>query len=280
MKKLFIAITIITSVSFCSCDYVDVPQPSNTGSNTTTIAGTTVKKILIEDYTGHTCVFCPTATDVLEQIRELYGEKIVSIGIHAGPFAQPIGGNFTYDFRTPVGNEYDGSFGASAAGLPRGLINRRDYSTSHLKDYNEWASIVAGIISDVPDVSIKITNTYTSADDSLKVNIESKFLNAINGDYKLVVLMTEDSIIKPQRDTRQTPETVLNYIHRHVLRDAINSSWGDQIVTTQANANDIVASHYAYKLQSEWEEKHCAVVAFIYNSSTYEIIQTEEKKIQ
>jgi hypothetical protein len=49
-----------------------------------------VKKVLVEDYTGHTCGNCPAAARMLnDTIKPLYGDRLIVLGIHAGYFAEP-----------------------------------------------------------------------------------------------------------------------------------------------------------------------------------------------
>ena len=43
--------------------------------------------VLLEDFTGQRCSNCPTATAVIEQLHEAYGEALVAVGIHCGPLA-------------------------------------------------------------------------------------------------------------------------------------------------------------------------------------------------
>ena len=56
------------------------------------------KKILLEDYTGHKCGNCPRAAEKAEELKEIYGDQLIPIAIHAGFFASDFGGNFTTDF--------------------------------------------------------------------------------------------------------------------------------------------------------------------------------------
>jgi hypothetical protein len=47
-----------------------------------------VKVVLLEDYTGHKCVNCPTAAEIAHNLQITYGEKIILMAIHAGFFAE------------------------------------------------------------------------------------------------------------------------------------------------------------------------------------------------
>ena len=44
------------------------------------------RAVLIEDFTGQRCKFCPNGTDVINGIVDTYGEdNVVAVAIHSGP---------------------------------------------------------------------------------------------------------------------------------------------------------------------------------------------------
>lgn len=282
MKKLLFIASIVSAITIQSCDYVEVPQQTVDGN--TPDSEQVVRKVLIEDYTGHTCGNCPEAAAAIQQVKGVYGEQVVSVAVHAGFFASPQTAPYTADFRTATGTAYDNFFGISAVGNPNGMVNRMDYSTSsHVKAYTSWGTLAGNILALPPDVHIKITNTFDNNTMQLSSGIETKFLNTMSGTYKLVVLLTEDSIVAPQKDYSQTPSDILTYVHRHMLRDAVNSTWGDTVATGSINAGTLDTKNFVYNgiaSNSSWNADHCYVVAFVYDAATYEVIQAEEKKVK
>lgn len=285
MKRLFLAASIL-AVVFQSCDYIVDPIEDNGNSGGPVGGGDTiVRKVLVEDYTGHTCGNCPEAAHAIEQMKALsFGDQVVAVGVHAGFFAWPSSGLYSADFQTTTGTEYDNFFGVSAVGNPNGMINRMDYNTSHIKPHGSWSTIVAGIVNTPPDINIEISNTYDSNTKQLTTNVETKFLNAMTGTYKLVVLLTEDSIVAPQKDySLPSPANDTFYVHRHVLRDAINSTWGDTVGTGTISAGLVTTKNYVYNgltTSPSWNPSRCHVVAFVYDASNYRVIQAEERKMR
>lgn len=244
-----------------------------------------MRKILVEDYTGHTCGNCPQAAEVIEQIKGLsFGDQVVAVGIHAGFFAWTSGSLYDNNFQTATGTAYDNFFGVSAVGNPNGMINRMDYNTSHIKAHGSWSTLVSGLVGTPPDVNIEISNTYDPNTKQLTSNIETKFLNSMTGNYKLVALLIEDSIVSPQKDySLPSPANDTFYVHRHVLRDAINSTWGDTVGTGIISAGLLNTKNYVYTglaTNTGWNPNKCYVVAFVYDISNYRVIQAEEKKIK
>jgi hypothetical protein len=254
---------------------------------------TVIRKILVEDYTGHECGNCPAAARVINNtLIPIYGEKVVAVAVHAGYFADIAAAPFDGDFSTPAGDAYDSPtyFNISqGGGNPAGMINRIHFNSStlsHIKAHNSWVTYVDSL-SRLPAIAgIKIICTYNTTTRVANLNLESKFLSDLTGNYKLVVLLTQDSIIAAQKDyTTPSPSIVTNYMHRHVLRDAINGTWGTDIITTgNASAGQIVNKSYSYTIPTiikniPCDDNHCHIVAFIYNASTYEVIQAEESKV-
>lgn len=303
MKKIFIALLFGGSAFISSCDYVKNPYPETNANLGDTLAcptptfptvSTHIKKILIEDYTGHTCPNCPRAARKLHDLDSTYPGQIIGLAIHAGSLAAPSPGHggtpataFTADFRTAVGTEYDNTFGASDFGLPQGMFNRKDYDATtqtHLKFYLNWSSYISTIIAEPSVADLQIINSYDSASAQLCCAIKSSFLTNLSGNYKLVALLVQDSIIDWQDDIDNG--MIPNYVHRHMLRDAITPSgaWGESLVSGSATTGTSITKRFAYTIPAQYNSipcdiHHCYVVAFIYNTATYEIIQSEVEKV-
>jgi hypothetical protein len=307
MKKIFF-ILITVALAFTACDYVQNPYPqtnSNAGDAATCDTptfpsiSTHIRRILLEDYTGHTCGNCPKAAVELKYCDSVYAGKIIPLAIHVGYFAEPCpphalpsgapAGSFAADYRTTVGNDYDNVFKAGPSGLPLGMINRREFDATnltHLKLYQShgWANYIGTFVNDPPVADIQIINDYNITSRKLCTAIKSEFLTATTGQYKLVVLLTQDSIIDWQVDYRYSPDIIANYKHQHMLRDAINSTWGDEIANGTIASGNSYISKYAYNIPTNFnnistDPHHMHVVAFIYNVATYEVLQAAEAKV-
>ena len=285
---------IITLFSFIlvitSCDVVEGPYEIDTGDITPTDTNTYVKKILIEDYTGHTCSNCPGAARELEAIHDVYGDQIIGMALHVSTgFARPRtgSGKFEYDFRTKWGNSWSDLFGISA--LPSGMVNRIGYPTNlHKLGKNEWLAAVITELEKEIDFGVSITTNNTGNEGVITIN--SEILNNINGDYKLVVCLTESNIINWQQDGTVD---VADYEHNHALRTVLideslssssNYNLGDEI-TTAINFNLITLeqsnNNYSNTIGGvgnlvEWDASNMSVIAYIYDNTTQEILQVEE----
>ncbi len=292
-NSLIKLLTLILILGITSCDFVTLPEKAG-GSHP---GGTTVqRKVLLEDYTGHKCTACPAAAVIANNLLQTYGEKLIVIGVHAGFFATPASSGTQYltDFRTAAGDTYDDPafFGVSSVSNPNGLINRKDYTpttTDHVKAPGIWATEVAAELAKPANAKITITNTYNAVNRSLSCAVQSTFLfdTLTGGPYKLIAVITQDSITADQLDGGVY---VPAYIHRHVLRDNINGTWGEALVTGTITANAAINKTYNYTFPAAYPAaggasstlcnvNNCHVTAFIYNDATKEVIQVEEAKV-
>lgn len=279
MKRILVVLCVL-ALSLQSCDKIEGPYREVVPIDT---AGIEVfqRKVLVEDYTGHKCGNCPEAASTAKQIDSIYHGKVVSIAIHAGYFSTPsTSGNYTYDFRTPEGNAIDAFFGISAAGNPNGMVNRKGYPGQHIKAMTDWTSLVQSELALPTEAGIKIANTYNSSTRQLSSSIEVKFLTAQTDSFKLVVYLTEDSIIGYQKDYTLPAgqQDIPNYVHMHALRGSMNGVWGETIASGTISVNQVFTKSYSFTLPTAWKEKNVNVVPVLYRINTYEVLQADEKK--
>jgi len=307
MKNLLNILLIVAF--FGACDIVEEPFESDGGTPVDTSSPTTfIKKILVEDYSGHTCSNCPNAARELDEIIEIYGDKIVPITVHVGKtYASPIhisqAPKYQYDFRTETGESWNNLFQITNSGLPKGMFNRVGYlTTTHSVDVPYWNSIVQSIVSEDPDFGITISPNMSGNSGNVDINI--KVLNDIGGDFNLVVCLTEDSIINWQKDSQAIPIDVEFYVHKHVFRTSINSAWGEALQASSVyNTDEEIDKSYTIDLgdleisnmdhslslgysgvsgdygngnAGDWVKENMYIVAFIYDNTTFEIEQVEE----
>jgi hypothetical protein len=237
-----------------------------------------IKKILLEDFTGHQCGNCPRAHEEVQNLSNQYPEKLIVLSEHVGYFAEVhSSGKYTYDFRTTVGNEIDNEFGASAAGLPKGMINRISYNNSKIHDKNLWNTLVSQELQKPVLADIQILYKWNSEKTKLDVAVQAKNIQLNTSEnYKLFVYLVEDSIINWQKDYSKNPSDIPDYVHRHVLRASFNGTWGENVVWS----NQLFEKKYALNIPDGYQKDKLSVVAAIYETNSKEIIQVEEEKIQ
>lgn len=267
-------IWIVLAIVISGCDKIDQPfkeNPSGGGGNPTTY----IRKVLIEDFTGAACKNCPDAANTAKNIQNnLYPGKVIVMAIHSGFFAVP-GGPFPYDFRTPEGEQLATDFGVQA--YPNGMVNRSTFGlATSVVGHGEWASRTDSLLKLPAVATIKIENEYNDATRVIATTITTKALTDLSGIYKLAAFYTEDSIIKPQLNGSVLEQ---NYVHMHALRGAFAGTYGETVFNN-AGAKDSIVKPYSLTIKTDAVPKNCIVVAYLYNETTKEIVQVEEKHFE
>ncbi len=274
MKKTIYLLTVF-GLLMGACDKIEEPylvKTSGSGPEPTE----KIRKVLLEEFTGHTCVNCPEATKLARDLKQVYGEQLVLLTIHAGDLALPGNAPYDADYRTNAGtaifNFYD------PVGVPTGLVNRKPYQGSTVLFKDGWEPAIQELIDLPPDVSVEIEYEYEEASRILDLHIHAEVLNDLDGTYNLSVFIIESEIVSAQKNDLAsigpTPDW-LDYKHQHMLRKAVSSTWGDFLID-QPNTGAIMTKDYSITLQDEWNAENCGVVAIITDANTYEVIQAEE----
>ncbi len=277
--------------SFVSCDKIEGPYTSFTGGSDTAAcpvpefpAVTELKKrVLLEDYTGHTCVNCPKAAVTAHDLKETHGDQLVLLAVHAGFFANPTAsGDFTYDFRSEAGTAWDNFFGVGMVGNPNGLINRRGYPNNHITAPAGWGAAITNALATQPLVDLQMMNEYDAAERKLCTHIKTRFVTTVDRNLKLIVVLTESGIIEPQKNNDNevgVVPVIFDYVHNHVLRTAITSTWGNSVAVTGVSNPESVVKTFKQILHSDYVAENCTVVAFVYDQDTMEVLQAVEAPV-
>jgi thiol-disulfide isomerase/thioredoxin len=277
MKTIKTAAYFFTILFFFACNYIQNPlkdrQENTCGDESLPIP---IKKILVEDYTGHRCPNCPDAARILEDIHEDYCDHIIPIAIHVSFFAEPHDPDFPNDFRTETGNELDDFFGVSNQGLPGGLVNRKKFDGNLVLGRDTWRSAVDALYNLTPEVNILIESNYESSENSVTANIKVEFFQDINESINLGLYLTEDSVVSPQQDGAEYVEF---YLHRHMLRKGINGAFGKKILNS-ASKGSVFEKTFSFSVDPSWNIEQCELIAFISNTANNEIRQAESEPVE
>lgn len=265
LKILFAIVFIAGTIS--SCDKVEAPYKEEIEKPDTQ------QKVLLEDFTGHKCVYCPAAQVVAQELAESYGEdKLIVVAIHAGFLASPTpGSTFEYDFTTEAGTEYYNFF--SIGNLPNGMVNRVNTDGDYVLPSGDWGTNVASEFLVEPQLDIAIDAEIAGS--KLSGDITLDFITNMDQESNLLIWVLEDSIVKPQ--TLPEIGVVEDYIHNHVLRGSVNGSWGEALPSTSytEGASETI-SFSNFQLGDDWVAKNLSIVAFVYNNETKKVIQVNK----
>ncbi len=277
MKKILMLLFALLLIGQ-SCEIAEMPYVEKPTSNGNGNGEEVVKKVLLEDFTGHQCPNCPAGTLIANQLHDMYGSRFITIAYHAGFFAR-TSPSFPIDYTTSEGNELRNFFNPTS--YPSGLVNRRIFSGSPLLDRSFWASATANILQESAIIELKITKLFSNESRKLMVAVEAKSLIE-QSPLKLCIFLTESGLISSQKtsnDPNYPSGTITNYEHKHVFRSSLNGAWGQNLFHFGATANETQTIVVVGDIDANWVTENMNIVCFAYSEATGEIIQVEEAKV-
>jgi hypothetical protein len=211
------------------------------------------RNLLIEFCTGTWCPWCPCGDYTIENLLAVH-PNLIPLAYH-GPVGSDPYASFT-------GNEIIGLLGF--AGYPTATVDR----ASSPGDYTTWTSKVNSRINVPATVSITILGTFNPSNRLLNLSIKSTALQNLTGDFRLNLVLVEDSLIYNQSNNGVCVPGGTNWVHDWVVRSMINGALGESLIAGSWNANEIITKNISYSVPSNYNKDKCSIVAFVYKQSS------------
>lgn len=219
MKRLFSIGLGLLGLSFAVAMAQETPTLVSTQAQN--------RKILIEEYTGIGCSFCPTGHKNANTVVAAYPDRAFVINIHQGSLAVDQNPDLTTQYGDNLFNQ------TGASGYPAGTINRHIFSGSTMAvNYDRWVTTAPQVLDMPSYVNVGAKASIDWATRKLTVDVEvyytatpeatSNFLN---------VALLQDYIPGNQAGMNSNPDQVVDgqYLHMHALRDLLTGQWGEEI---------------------------------------------------
>lgn len=292
--KAIIIIYIIATAT--GCDKIEGPysdvntnpvvvDTTDTITNTIydTISGTIYdlqRNVLLEDYTGHKCQGCPAAHDEAGTIQSVIGKKLSIIAVHVGYWANTNpSGSFTYDFETQTAVELYPDMLPGSQPFPTGTVNRAMNGSNRVVNYPDWGAKVDELLQPAADASMRVVTSFNATTRVITADVRTTFLDNLTGDYSLAVYFTEDSIVNWQAFPSPQGNNP-DYLHRHVLRGALTTTYGNVVATNPVYAQQINTNFVGSPIAADIDLSHVHVLAILTNTATKEVVQVEEVQLR
>ncbi len=272
--RYFILYIGLALVMLTGCDVLEEPYRQESAQLETE------RKVLLEDYTGHRCPNCPLASKLMEDLKEVYGENLVMIAVHATMLAKiTFPPHYLYDFTTETGDAWSDYFGLEHSGIPNGLVNRKERSGSRVIAPGNWALMVQEELNKPVEAGIDLVAGWDATTGQITVNTQTSIAEPSSDEtYTITVVLVEDSIVKPQYNNDPTigpTPDILDYVHNHVLRLSFTGAWGVQINPQLVDSRSF---SYTLDVDSDIVPENSRIIAFISNSNR-EVLQAEETRL-
>ena len=227
-KQIVLALVFFTLLpSFLKAQEYVSTQPQN-------------RNVLIEEFTGRNCGYCPDGHRIANQIMANNPGRVWAVNIHAGYYS-PI----TY----PNMNTIDGTSitnGFVIGSFPAGHVNR---STPVYLGRHEWESHTNTQLAQQSEVNVAGFVTLNHTTRTAEITVEVYYTaNSSQSTNYLTIMMLQDSILGSQSGSSYNPSQIMNgqYVHQHILRDVVTSTWGDEISPTTAGS--LITKNYTYQI--------------------------------
>lgn len=302
--------TFLVSFFLLSCDHVENPYPptvsidldttlypgiwseyENTEWPSFNINTNTSRNVIIEDFTGHMCVFCPAAADLAHALHESNPTRVYTAGIHAGPdgvgdFQSVSAPDYPLDFTNPQGVEIGIYFGENDGGFPgnpRGTVNRLNNGTI-FQSPAQWTSMTNEIITNNDlKVNIQSVLNYYPETKGAFLHVEVDPIDeSITNDLSIVVYLLEDSLVGDQKMADNSHNT--EYIHRDIHRGNLNNESFGRSITSENLTGENYYINYSFPVPNQLDGAHNAenmhLLICAFNKTTWEIYQVVKQKIE
>lgn len=230
------------------------------------------KKVILEEFTGIHCGYCPDGHRLANLVAEANPGNVFLINIHTGSFATPGAGE--PDFNTEWGAAIANQTGLT--GYPAGTINRHLFAgmqqgSGTAMSRGDFATAAGMALAEPSYVNLGVEATvdFSVTPALLTVHVEAFYTGTdAPASNKLNVALVQDSILGPQSGMSANPDYVVGdqYLHMHALRHLLTGQWGDDITTTSQGT--FIDRTYTWEIPSSINEvilnpNQLHIIAFI-----------------
>lgn len=267
---------------------------NNEWPNFDEITASTTRNVLIDDFTGHNCQYCPAAATVAHGLHTQHPQRVFVSSVHASPTGitgfQAVNGQYPVNFTNAQGLELGQFFGAMPSsgffGNPSVGSNRIVVSggTEMFYPSGILTSQVNSAMSSTLKVALKSKLNYYAQTKGAYLHTEIDVLDASLTNLGTVVVLQQDSLVAPQNvNGTYTPD----YVHRDVhLKHITNSLWGVTLTDEFKKENGKYYLDYSFVVPNvltlDGSESHDAgnmhVLIYVYDKTTYEVYQVVKEK--
>jgi hypothetical protein len=211
------------------------------------------KRVLIEDYTGTWCQYCPSVSYALEQVHSQTTDA-VSVAIHRGS-SDP------YNFA--AASALESMIGL--VGYPTGMLNRKtEWTYPETSNITQAVNLTSGVN---PRVGLALNTSLSGNTVTVEVNVKfgQNFSN-----LKLVVYALQDNLVYNQTNSTiyyGGVNPIVNFDYDDVLRAYLTNNILGDAITGATGINDIYTKTFTYTIPSNYVTANMHFAAFVVDST-------------
>lgn len=220
------------------------------------------RAVLIEEFTGEWCGWCPIGMMELENMKEKYGDTLIVVAVHFGDQLEPASAS--------------GMIGAWGSTAPSALINREYDSIIDTQVFSpeDWDEVIARQIIEPAPCNVHLIHSYNETTREIIATVTASFTEDYIGDGRINLYIVEDSVIGVSQSNYLSgnpdfintpfyslPEHIEGFVHQHVLREMVGESYGiDEIIPDTVTAGQQFQYTFNYTIPSDYKLEHLHLI--------------------
>ena len=223
------------------------------------------KKVLLEEFTGTWCVWCPRGPIVIEQLKPIYGDDLIVVAHHNRDPMEFAETETLLDEMNDLTNGY-----------PSGAIDRYrinpDASIIAVGD-DAWDNYIAERLTHLSSAELTAEINYDENSRLLNVEAKANFLADDIGDLRLNCFLIENDVTGyPQAniynaDSLTYPELfmagdpIVDYVHQEVLRAMLGGVFGvETAIPESISAGNNYTHPFSYTVPIDYDISKMKVI--------------------
>ena len=235
------------------------------------VTGQSQKKVLIEDYTGVGCQYCPDGTVQMNNLLATYPGLIYFSAVHNNTFGFDA---MTNAYSLAIQNAFPTN------SLPRGMVDRVDWPGQ------SWVPVVPGLwgnravtlLQGTSPVSVSLSSTYNPGTRQSDVTVTANFTGPASGDMKINLYFVEDNIAgigfgynqingfnnTPGHFYYQAGNPIQGFIHNNVMRYAAGPVHGvTGIIPASVSAGSSYSTSFSYTIPVSYNASNMKIIGVV-----------------
>ena len=214
------------------------------------VASTHTTKVMVEDYTGTWCQYCPRLAYALEQTVEA-SSNVIPVAVHDDN-----------DMPFPNVNTLLSTFGIT--GFPSGRVNRTI-------SWNESVEQPIALLDNRQNMGLAINSSLSGSTITAEVRVHYD-LKVID-ENRIVVYLLENGLVYPQVNFYNTDPSspyyqqgnpIMDFVHDHTARTTLTNAFGDVIPVEDTDTNSTYTANYSITVPGNVENtNNLELVAFV-----------------
>ena len=203
-----------------------------------TINAQPVRRVLFEFMTAYNCEECGLyGNQLMKEIINNNPDKVIGITIHReGILSNPVSKEISQ---------------ICHCNIPCAAANRINnigmFAGNIFVEKENWDTIVNAALLQQAKVDVKLLYSIDKESRMLNAVIEATFYEAMSGNFRLNIIITEDDLISPQSGAEE------DYHHNNVLRDMLGGAWGiEGTIPSEISAGQSFTYKTNYTIDTSW----------------------------